>query len=296
MKTSHVVIWLSWLIALLALVAAGVGLLSQGGSGPFSFETVRGMTVQIYGRGLYAYNTPIAALGFRAADAVTLVVAIPVLIVSVLLYRRGSLKGGLLLAGALCYFLYNYASLSFGAAYNNLFLVYVTLLSASMFALVLVLTSFEVHALPARFAAGLPRRGMSIFLLVSGVIVALIWLVLSVIPALLQGTAPVEAAYYTTFVTGVLDIGVIAPALIVAGVLLLRRVPVGYLLASTLVIFAAALGPNLAAGGIAQLLTGAISVGQAIGFTVPFVLLGLVALGLTIALLRNLSEEARAPR
>jgi hypothetical protein len=43
------------------------------------------------------------------------------------LYRRGSLRGRLLLIGILTYFLYVYASIAFGAAYNALFLVYVGL-------------------------------------------------------------------------------------------------------------------------------------------------------------------------
>ena len=96
-------------------------------------------------------------MGFRAADAITLVLAIPLLVVSTVLYRRGSLKGGLVLVGALAYFLYNYGSMAFGAAYNTLFLVYVALFSASLFGLVLALTSFDVQGLPAQPTSSIPR-------------------------------------------------------------------------------------------------------------------------------------------
>lgn len=191
--------------------------------------------MQIYGQGLYHYDIPISAVGFRAVDAVTLVLAIPLLVISSLLYRRGSLKGGLLLVGALAYFLYNYGSKAFGAAYNTLFLVYVALFSASLFGLVLALTSFDVQGLPTRFTAGLPRRGIGLFLAVSEVIL-LQWLVLSIVPALLQGTAPSVVANSTTFIIGVVDEGIVAPALIVAGALLLRRTPLGYLLASMMLV------------------------------------------------------------
>jgi len=199
--------------------------------------------VQIYGQGLYHYDIPISAVGFRVADAVTLVLAIPLLVISSLLYRRGSLKGGLLLVGALAYFLYNYGSIAFGAAYTTLFLVYVALFSASLFGVVLALTSFDVQGLPTHFTAGLSRRGIGLFLAVSGVIL-LQWLVLSIVPALLQGTAPSVVASSTTFITGVVDEGIVAPALIVAGALLLRRTPLGYLLASMMLVFTVALGPN----------------------------------------------------
>jgi hypothetical protein len=295
MKVFKTVTWLSAVIAGLALIAAGAGLLGQLGGSAFSFTTVRNVTVQLYGQGWYRLDTPIAAVGFMAADVVTLAVAIPLLAISTLRYRHGSLKGGLLLSGALAYFLYNYGSLAFGSTYNDLFLVYTAILAASLFGLILVLMSFDVSALPAHFAARLPRRGISIFLIVSGVILLLVWLVLSIVPALLQGTTPLEVAYYTTFITGVIDIGIVAPALIISGVLLRRRAPLGYLLASVLLVFTVTLGLNLTAAGIAQLLTGVISIGQALGFTVPFVILTLIAAWLTVVLFRNFAESAATP-
>jgi hypothetical protein len=290
MKPSKIVVWLSWLIAALALVAAAIGLFYQDGGTAFSFTTLRRQPVQIYGQGLYRYDIPITAVGYRAADAVTLVLAIPLLVISSLLYRHGSLKGELGLSGALAYFLYNYGSMAVGAAYNSLFLIYVALFSASLFGLVLSLTSFDVQGLPAHFTRGLPRRGIGMFLVVSGAILLLVWLVLSIVPALFQGTAPPEVASYTTFITGVVDIGIVAPALIVAGVLLLRRASTGYLLAAMMLVFAVALGPNLTVAGIAQLLTGVISIGQFIGMTVPFMILMLIAIWLTMVLFRNFAE------
>jgi hypothetical protein len=97
---------------------------------------------------------------------------------------------------------------------------------------------------------------------------------------------------YTTFSTGVVDIGIVAPALIVSGALLLRRVPMGYLLATMMLIFTVTLGPNLAAGGIAQLLSGVMSIGPFIGGTVPFLILTLFAIWFTMVLLRHCSEPA----
>jgi hypothetical protein len=196
----------------------------------------------------------------------------------------------LLLSGALAYFLYTYTSLGFGATYNNLFLAYTLIFSASLFGLILALTSFDVQALPAHFSETLPRRSIGIFLIVSGVILSLIWLVLSIIPALLQSKAAPEAYFYTTFMTGIVDIGIVAPALLIAGVLLLRRAPLGYLLASTMLVFTCILGPNLTAGGIMQIVEEVITIGQAMAFTVPFVILALIALVLTIRLFGSFSE------
>jgi hypothetical protein len=290
MKQQSALNWLIPVIVVLALFAAGIGLCYPNEGSPFSFTAVRGETVEIWGQGWYRFDTPIGALSFKAGDLITLFLAIPVLIVSFVLYRQGSLRGGLLLTGALAYFLYTYTSLGFGATYNNLFLAYTLIFSASLFGLILALTSFDVQALPAHFSETLPRRGIGIFLIVSGVILSLIWLALSILPALLQSRAPLEAYFYTTFMTGIVDIGIVAPALIVAGVLLLRRAPLGYLLASTMLVFTCILGPNLTAGGILQIVEEVITIGQAMAFTVPFVILALIALVLTIRLFGSLSD------
>jgi hypothetical protein len=296
MKNQTALNWLVPVIAVLSLFAAGFGLFYPNDGSLFSFTAVRGETVQIWGQGWYRYDTPIGALSFKAGDLITLFLAIPVLIISFVLYHQGSLRGGLLLTGVLSYFLYTYTSLGFGATYNNLFLVYVLIFSASLFGLILALTSFDVQALPAHFAETLPRRGIGIFLVVSGVILSLIWIVLSILPALLQSKAPPEAYFYTTFMTGIVDIGIVSPALIVAGVLILRRAPLGYLLAPTMLVFTCILGPNLTAGGIIQVAEEVITIGQAMVFTAPFVILALIALGLTISLFRNFSEQTQAKR
>lgn len=93
--------------------------------------------------------------------------------------------------------------------------------------------------------------------------------------------------------TGVIDEGVIAPTLIVAGVLLLRRLPFGYLLSTTMLVFTIVLGVNLLAGGIAQVWIGVMGMGPFIGGTMPFAILALIALGFTTPLLRGFTDPVR---
>jgi hypothetical protein len=276
---------------MLALLATNIGLFWQDGGSSFSFTTLHGNTVQIYGQGLYRYDTTLTAIGFKAGDAVTLILGIPALLFSLWLYRRGSVRGGLLLSGTLVYFLYCYGSLAIGGAYNNLFLVYLAILSASLFGSIIVLTSFDLEVLPAHFSPRLPRRGIGIYTIVSGVVLILIWLVLSILPAVWSGTVPLEVGSYTTAITYVIDMGIIAPALIVAGIMLLRRNCLGYLLASTSLVFTTILGINLLTAGIVQKFAGLISIGQFIGFVVSFAILTLFAIGFTLALFRNVSDR-----
>ena len=77
-----------------------------GTAHPVSFTTVRGEVVDLFGAGIYRYDSVFSGAGNRGTDVVTLVIALPLLVMSVLGCRRGSLRWQLVLTGALAYFLY----------------------------------------------------------------------------------------------------------------------------------------------------------------------------------------------
>jgi len=296
MKQRSALSWLIPLVAVLAAVAAVVGLFSTNGDGPFSFTTLRGDTVQIYGKGLYRYDTPLAAVGYRVSDAFTLVAGIPLLLFSFGLFMRRSRGGKIALAGMLLFFLYNYGSLAIGAAYNNLFLIYILITLVTFLASISLLLSFDLQAFPNLFSGRLPRNAISLFFIISGIALFCIWLFLSILPALLAGGVPQELASYTTIITFALDMGIIAPVLVSAGVLLRRDEPLGYLLASVLLIFIDALGSSLLVMGIAQQIAGLMNIGQFIGFVVSFAILTLFAIRFTVVLFRNIAQEPQMQR
>jgi hypothetical protein len=295
MKPSNAVVWLSWLVAGLALVAAASGLLWPDGGAAFTFTTVRGETVQMYGQGLYHFETVRDGTGWKGADWFVLVAAVPLLLLFTRLYGRGSLRGGLLLTGTLAYFLYNGLSMTFGYAYNHLFLVYVAQMSASFFAFVLAFNSFDRQTLPTYFSERLPRRGIAAFLFAVGGSLLLVWGVLDILPALLQGKAPALTGH-TTLPTHALDMGVIAPVAFLAGGLLLRRAPLGYLLAAILLIVSSVLGGGILALSAAQVVAGVLTGRETIIFVAPFVVLTVAGLWLTVVLFRNLAESAAFAR
>lgn len=297
MPPSKPLIALSTLVAFLALIASGVGLFYQDGGAPFSFTTLHGQTVQMYGSGLYRSDTYFKAPIFRGTDAAMLLVFIPLLVYAILRYRKGSLRGKLLLAGILSVFLYNAVSMAFGTAYNNLFLVYILLFSASLFAFITACSTIDLPALAARVSPGVPRRGMAILLFVSGLSV-FVWLI-EIIGGLVQGQAPASLASYTTDITAVLDVGIITPVAYLAGVSLLRRAPLGYLLAPIMLILNASIAVIVISQTIFQTLAGiTLNPGQFIGFVGSFVITGTFALGLVIRFLREIMPVpmARASR
>jgi len=295
MRRSNTLIGLCALIAVMALIAAAGGLISRDGGSVYTVTSLRGQSVQIFGQGLYAYDTYLIGAGNRGTDAAVLFVEIPLLIAATLLYRRGSLRGGLLLTGSLGCFLYYYASMALVTAYNSLFLLYVALFAASLYAFLLAITSFDLAALPARFSPRFPRRGFVIFLFAIGALLLVVWLGLSLLPALLAGKIPGELATYTTLATYALDLAIIVPAAFIAGGLLAQRRPFGYLLGATMTILNVTIGLLLMGQGAAQLIAKVpLPIGAILGFMVSFAISTLVATALTIVLLRNVTEPIGA--
>jgi hypothetical protein len=234
MKYQNQLTVLNTLIAILALFAAGMGLFYQTPGEPYVYMSLRGEEVLINAHGLYYYDTVSSAAQMQANDLTTLVLGLPLLVVSTVLACRGSLRGRLLMTGTLGFFLYTYMSMCFATAFNQLFLVYIALYGLSLFAFILAMMSFDLASLPAQFSARLPRRSIAALLITAGVFLMVAWIGGRIAPPLLQGTIP-ALENVTTMVIQVMDLALILPLVVLSGILLLQRKPWGYLLASVAV-------------------------------------------------------------
>lgn len=292
MKQMTVFNWLVPLIAILALVLAGVGVFYQNGGTPFEFVTVHGKTIEMYGNGIYRNDSLFAGALFRGTDVITLFVCIPLLLVSFFLYRRGSLRGSILFVSMLVYFLYLGATYTFSVAFNSLFLIYTALLSASLFAAIIAMTTFDTQALANKVASGMPHRGIAIFMFVAGLGTLMLWLS-ELIGPIMTGQAPANLGPYTTMFTHGFDSAVITPATVVTGIFLLKRKPLGYLLAAPLLILCTIIGVEVISQTISQALVGiTFPIGVYIGMIGSWVVMGAFAVSLAILYFRNLSEVA----
>jgi hypothetical protein len=229
MKTILGLKWLVPMIFVLALAAAVAGLLPGEGQ-PYSLTNFRGDPVTINARGLYYWDTVSSAAQMQGNDMVTLALGLPLLAISFWLTLRGSLRGRLLLTGTLGFFLYTYMSMCFGTAYNSFFLVYVSLFGLSLYAFILSMLSFNLKTLPRHFSNRLPRRGFAVFLFFISAALLLMWLG-RIAPSLLQNQIPAMENVTSMFIQA-MDLAMIVPLCALAGFLLLRRSPLGYLLAS----------------------------------------------------------------
>ena len=255
MKSFKTVLKLSVLIALLAAVAAGSGLLWQGSGDSYPFTTLRGETVMIRGHGLYRYDTMASSSQEIGQDIVTLLVGIPLLVYAMLRTRKDAMRGKLLLTGGLAYFLYTYASMSFLTAFNAFFLVYVALFSLSLFAFILALMALDPAEVAAHIGKRFPRRAITTYFLVVAGFLALAWLGLVVSP-MLTGEAPAGLESTTTMVIQVLDLGVIVPTVILTALLLRKGNAWGYTLSLVVLLKILTMGAALISMIAVQLLSG----------------------------------------
>lgn len=235
MKYQKSISILVFIISIFSIIATSYAIFSTQGAGEYEYKSIFGETVSIYGKGLYQHDSVSMAAQAIAQDYVTLVLGVPLLIISLYLSKRGRLKGHMLLTGTLGYFLYTYASYSFLSMYNSLFLVYVILMSASFFAFTLAMMSFEIMNLPLFFKDKLPVRFIGGFLLFASLVFGTMWLG-KIVQPLIHHTPAVGIEHYTTLVIQALDLGFVVPLGIISGILLIKRKPFGYLLGPLIII------------------------------------------------------------
>lgn len=291
MKYQTTLKWILPLIGILALFAAGMGLFYQTSGQPYEYTNHRGETVMINGHGLYAYDSVSSAAQMQGNDLVTLVVGLPLLGLAGWLAFRGSLRGRLLLTGTLGFFLYTYMSMSMLTSFNAIFLVYVALFSLSLFAFILSMLSFDLKDLPRHFSPRLPRAWIAGLMFLVAAFLSLAWLGRIIAPLLQNQTPVLENT--TTLVIQAMDLGLIMPLAVLAGILLLKRSPWGYLLSSVTLLKGVTLGLGVSVMGINMARVG---VPDSLAIVIPFLVITLLNLVMTVVLLRHVDGQKKTPQ
>ena len=185
---------LSWLVIVLAALAAAVGLLLPG---------------------VYRETTWVVPQN-RGQDLLTLL-ALAVMVPVQLAAQRGSPRAMLVWLGLLGYLAYTYTGAAFAYGFDRLFLVYVALFGGTGAALIAGLSGIDAGALHRAFDERAPRRGVMAFLLIMAAMLCLLW-ISQIIPFYTRGELPnmiVMAKTPTVFVY-VLDLGVVVPLALLA--------------------------------------------------------------------------------
>jgi hypothetical protein len=171
----------------------------------------------------------------RGTALVLLIIAIPVVVLSMTYSARGSVRAAISWLGGLAYILYNSVLFVFITPVNRLFLLYVAMLAFSTWSVATVLYRIDVQALRSRFAATMPGHAVAGYLLVIMALNGGAWL-MRIIPAVFAGGSPefLQGTGLTTNPIYVQDLSLWVPLMAVGGVWLWQRRAWGYLLVGVL--------------------------------------------------------------
>lgn len=177
---------------------------------------------------IYERETAVLRDTVTAQDIVTLLVISPLLILLAWRARHGSLTAYVCLPGVLAFTTYNYVIYALSIHSGPLFLVWVAILGLSIFSLVGQLSTADTSEVKHQFL-GRAMPGTGWFLIAVAALFALLWLS-EIVPDLLAGDASRSASDWKvpTNPVHVLDLTFFLPAVMMSGILLLRRHPLGY--------------------------------------------------------------------
>jgi hypothetical protein len=176
-------------------------------------------------------------------DTINATLAYPALLVLAWLAGRGSLRAYLAWLGLLGYSAYSYLLYAGFLHFSGWFLLYVAVLGLSVFALIGGLAALNSDSVAAAFSARTPARLAGGLLVGLGVLFALLWLS-EIVPAAIAGAALPSAveAGLTTNPVYLLDLAIFLPAMVLVGLLLIRRRPLGFTMAVPLYVWGAVMG------------------------------------------------------
>ena len=151
--------------------------------------------------------------------------------------------------------LYYSASIAFGVTYNSLLLAYIALFATSLFALIISMKQIDIDALRRLYGKPLPMKGISVFLVVTGLALFFAWMP-DIIASLISSEPLALIEVYTTEVTYILDMGIISPLMFICLYLLKKEDEFGRILLSMLLMICLIMGVMLPVQTVYQMLAG----------------------------------------
>jgi hypothetical protein len=203
--------WATGVAAITLFVAAMIGM-QHGEQGRYQSDTL--VLTQVYGQ-----------------DIIAVAIVLPALLIGVWRAHRGSARGLVVWSGALIYIAYWYHFYLDGIPFGSLYLLHVTVVGSSLFALGVLLARIDVYRFAHRFADTMPSRPIGAMMVMLGTVFATAW-IFDVVERLGHGEVldQVARGVYTV------DLTLMLPMTIAAGFLLWRHQPWGYALSGPLIV------------------------------------------------------------
>ncbi|WP_299124263.1 hypothetical protein [uncultured Winogradskyella sp.] len=211
MKTplSKVLIRLSILIIILAIIASFSGLFAGS---------------------IYRDNEFVKAV-WIGNDLITICIIIPTMIMALFFANHHSVKAQLILMGTFWYMLYNYIFYMYGAAFNELFLIYVSIFTLSAYALILALMYTDFATLKKYIIYKTPVKWISGFMIFFALCIGGLWVAQSLSFAF-TNELPIGISQtdHPTSVVFATDLSLLVSTLVVGAILLWNKKIWGYVI------------------------------------------------------------------
>lgn len=269
----------------LLFVTSLTGILSLNFSKSFEVANQYGDIVRIYGYGIYSHDSYFKAPILIGSDFCIFFILVPHFIYTYfqnIIVNTNVTRIKMLSVYGIS--LYYAASISLGITYNQLHLVYIALLSCSLFGMFKTIRTIKTNELNF-----IPTKGMKIFLVLSGIALIAAWMP-DIIPTIFSGSSLMLIEVYTTEITYVLDMGIIGPLCLVCLYLINKKDNLGTVILAVLLKICIIVGIMMIPQTICQLLSGyLIPIPVFIGKSGSFIALGSFAFYFNKKLYSNIS-------
>jgi hypothetical protein len=182
--------------------------------------------------------------------------AVVVLVVAALRYRKGSQRAALVWLGALLYLIYAFIVYAVAVHLNYLFLVYVAVLGLSAWGVIFNVD--RVRGGGIQYPQGRSRTVAAWVIITTGVLFAGLWLS-ELVPALLMGKVPASLTDAGLWVNPihVIDLSMVLPGFIISGIATLKGREHGLFWLAPWLVFSGLMGSSIIAAMVLMMGAGA---------------------------------------
>lgn len=235
---------------------------------------------------LYRDNALVTAT-FRGQDMVTLVVAVPLLLVGLLWEMWGSPRGRVLWLGMLFYSMYGYLFYAVAAAFNQFFLLYVASFGLPLYALLFSVPRLDLTGLGGSMSGRAARVVAIIYTSTVAIGLGLLWVGISLSYLITDDVPPpIVDSGHPTGVVFAIDLVFLVPPMLLAALWLARRRALGWLLAGILSVGGSVYTLTLASASV-EVARQKVGVGSELPIWAGLTMLGTVTVALLFAGIRR---------
>lgn len=277
----------SILLGLCVILAALIGLFYTNSGKSFTSVNIYGDTVKMYGNGIYAYSSVLDAANQFGSDLAGILEG--VLLISFTIWKNKPLWAEIVRTSEIVLFADYSTCLVFGPM-NSLFFLYVVCFGLSIFSAFIAVTHLlSIIKVPKQLMEK-SLKGTSIFLILAGVLTALIWIAL-ILPVNISGEYGSLLGIKTNEVTYGLDLGVTCPMFIICSIWIFQKKEIGYKVAPILLYLLTGVAILVVfQRGYYMKLGVTIPIEALIIFMISFILLGTIAFYLFVELVLKLES------